>query len=89
MGFETLPGGCCNYCYATPNCIAFYELLDFTPAIPGDVACSLEILGGNPVEPFAVSTCPLGLVTVTLGNPQTSILYGAGPCATVVNPVPV
>lgn len=52
--------------------------------LPGHVGCSVDILGDVPIEPLGHPTCPLGIVTLTAGVPQTSILYGAGPCATVV-----
>jgi hypothetical protein len=44
----------------------------------------VDILGDVPIEPLGHPACPLGIVTLTAGVPQTSILYGAGPCATVV-----
>jgi hypothetical protein len=51
---------------------------------PGHVGCSVEIIGGQAIEPLGVASCPLGLATLSKGAPETSILYGAGPCATVL-----
>jgi hypothetical protein len=85
LGFEVWPGGCCAYCLASPNCIAYYEIVDYVATVPGKVGCSVDILGGEPIEPLGVPSCPLGTVTLTAGPVETSILYGNGACGTVVS----
>jgi len=84
LGFDVLPGGCCAYCLASPNCFGYYQILNYVAQEPGHVGCSIEIIGEQPIEPLGNPTCPLGLVTFSTGPPETSILYGAGPCATIL-----
>ena len=54
------------------------------PVTPGYESCSIEILGGVPVEQLGNPTCYLGTAVVTKGPVETSVLYGLGACATVV-----
>jgi hypothetical protein len=81
---KVYPGGCCAYCLASPNCIAYYEEVDYVATVPGKVACSVEILGSVPIEPLGVPSCPLGTATLTAGPVETSFLYGLGACGVVV-----
>ena len=53
-------------------------------AEPGEVGCSVEILGEVPVEPLGSDTCPLGLASVTASGSVSNVMFGLGPCATVV-----
>ncbi|PMD13227.1 hypothetical protein NA56DRAFT_755937 [Hyaloscypha hepaticicola] len=84
LGFDVLPGGCCAYCLASPNCYIYFEELDYVSPEPGKVGCSIGILGGQPLEPLGDATCPIGLATLSAAGPASSTLYGVGPCATVV-----
>lgn len=93
LGWSTIPGACCAYCLASPNCYLYFEQIDFSPVPPptgrkrqsNTVPCGLQLMGLQPIQSLGVATCPLGSVTLTPGAPQTSTLYGAGPCATVLS----
>lgn len=85
LGFEVYPGGCCAYCHASPNCVFYYEDTSYVAQQPGKVECSIQILGDPVILPLGHPTCPLGVVSLTKGVSETSILWGAGPCATVIN----
>lgn len=91
LGWGTVPGACCAYCHASPNCFRFSELVDLTPVPPGGkrqaglVPCMVELMGLQGIQPLGVATCPLGIVTLTPGPAQTRSLFGAGPCATVLS----
>ena len=56
LGFDVLPGGCCAYCLASPNCYIYFEELDYVSPEPGKVGCSIGILGGQPLEPLGDAT---------------------------------
>ncbi|KUJ11144.1 uncharacterized protein LY89DRAFT_674488 [Mollisia scopiformis] len=83
LAFEVYPGGCCAYCFASPNCIAYYEEVDYVASVPGKVACGVQITGSQPIEPLGVDSCPLGTVTLSAGPVETTVLWGVGNCGVV------
>lgn len=58
---------------ASPNCIAYYELLNYVSKTPGKIACSIEVMDDNPLEELGHPMRPLEIMTVTTAVLKSTI----------------